>query len=128
MLRTHAQKSTCWKRWRKAFDAVMNLLCQEEIKRNFSNLDYENQKRVLECLEQLSDSGMGIILSSHSPNHALYCNMEVVLIDKKKKIHKGLIADTLTDELLRDVYGVNIQLINGITKDGIEVQTCYMVK
>lgn len=52
MLRTHAQKSTCWKRWRKAFDAVMNLLCQEEIKRNFSNLDYENPASTLHELFQ----------------------------------------------------------------------------
>ncbi len=93
-----------------------------------SNLDFENQKKVLECLKQLSGSGIGIVLSSHSPNHAIYCNMEMILIDKKKKIHTGDINTILTDQLLKDVYGVDICLIKGVTDDGTIVQSCCLVK
>lgn len=93
-----------------------------------SNLDFENQKKVLECLKQLSGSGIGVILSSHSPNHAIYCNMEMILIDKNKKIHKGAIDTILSDQLLKDVYGVDIRLINGVTDDGTIIQSCCLVK
>lgn len=93
-----------------------------------SNLDFENQKKVLECLKQLSGSGIGIILSSHSPDHALYCEMEVVMIDKRHQIHVGMIDEVLTNEMLKDVYGVDIQLISGQTKDGRVIKTCCLVK
>ena len=93
-----------------------------------SNLDFENQKKVLESLKQLSGTGIGVILSTHSPNHALYCDMELILIDKKKKIHTGKIKDILNDQLLRDTYGVDIQLIEGLTDDGRIIQSCCLVK
>lgn len=93
-----------------------------------SNLDFENQKKVLECLQQLSGSGVGIVLSSHSPDHAIYCDMELVLIDRNRHIHTGKIDEILTDQLLREVYGVNIHLISDVTKDGKAVQSCCLVK
>ena len=93
-----------------------------------SNLDFENQKKVLECLKQLSGDGIGVVLSSHSPDHAIYCDMEVVLIDKQKRIHYGKLKDVLTKQLLRDVYGVDVQLIQGVTDDGRIVQSCCLVK
>lgn len=92
-----------------------------------SNLDFENQKKVLECLKQLSGSGLGVILSSHSPDHAIYCDTEVVMIDKQRTIHTGSISEMLTNELLRKVYGVDIQLIQGVTNDGKTVQSCCLV-
>ena len=92
-----------------------------------SNLDFENQKKVLECLMYLSGKGIGIILSSHSPNHAIFCKTRVVMIDKNKRIYTGSIEDTLTDDNLRKVYGVDIQLIKGKTIDGREIQSCCLV-
>ncbi len=92
-----------------------------------SNLDFENQKKVLDSLMNLSGQGIGIVLTSHSPDHAIYCNTEVVIIDKEKKIHTGNIGDTLTNEILRKVYGVDVQLIQGYTKSGSPVMTCCLV-
>ena len=93
-----------------------------------SNLDFENQKKVLECLQQLSGSGIGVLLSSHSPDHAIYCDMELILIDRNRHIHTGKIDEILTDQLLREVYGVDIHLISDVTKDGKVVQSCCLVK
>lgn len=92
-----------------------------------SNLDFENQKKVLECLMQLSGQGIGVVLSSHSPDHAIFCKTEVVMIDKKKRIYSGSIDETLTDDILKEVYGVDIQLINGVAKDGGEIRSCCLV-
>ena len=92
-----------------------------------SNLDFENQKRVLECLKQLSGQGIGVILSSHSPDHAVFCNTNVVMIDKEKKNYTGSLNDTLTNDNLRKVYGVEIALISSVTKDGRELRSCCLV-
>ena len=92
-----------------------------------SNLDFENQKKVLECLMNLSGKGLGVILSSHSPDHALFCKTRVVMIDKDKSIHTGSIDDTLTADNLKKVYGVDIQLISGKTNAGREIRTCCIV-
>ena len=92
-----------------------------------SNLDFENQKKVLECLMQLSKQGVGIILSSHSPDHALFCNTKVVMIMKDKTILVGTIDQILTNQNLQAVYGVNIQLISDHTPDGRLIQSCCLV-
>lgn len=92
-----------------------------------SNLDFENQKKVLECLQQLSGRGLGVILSSHSPDHAIFCDTKVVMIDKKKHIHIGSIEETLTNQNLKEVYGVDIQIINGVTTDGRTLRSCCLV-
>lgn len=92
-----------------------------------SNLDFENQKKVLECLMQLSKQGVGIILSSHSPDHALFCNTKVVMIMKDKTIKAGTIDQILTNQNLQAVYGVDIQLISDHTPDGRLIQSCCLV-
>lgn len=92
-----------------------------------SNLDFENQKKVLECLKQLSGRGLGVILSSHSPDHAIFCDTKVVMIDKKKHIRIGSIEETLTTQNLREVYGVDIQLISGVTTDGRTLRSCCLI-
>ena len=92
-----------------------------------SNLDFENQKKVLECLMHLSRQGVGIILSSHSPDHALFCNTDVVMIKKNKTIQVGTIDQMLTNQNLYSVYGVDIQMISDQTPDGRVIQSCCLV-
>ncbi|MBO4677557.1 MAG: ABC transporter ATP-binding protein [Oscillospiraceae bacterium] len=92
-----------------------------------SNLDFENQKKVLECLKQLSGHGLGVVLSSHSPDHAIFCDTKVVMIGKDKQIRIGSIEETLTDQNLRAVYGVDIHLISGTAPDGRPLRSCCLV-
>lgn len=92
-----------------------------------SNLDFENQKKVLECLKKLSSEGVGVVLTSHSPDHAIYCDAEVVMIDRSKQIYVGSIELTLTEANLRQVYGVDIALLEGVTNDGRVLRSCRLV-
>lgn len=92
-----------------------------------SNLDFQNQKKVLDCLKELAADGFGIVLTSHSPDHAFYCGCEVVLIDKDKRISVGSCQDALTDEKLKAVYGVDIHVLKEIIQDGKEVSSCCLV-
>lgn len=92
-----------------------------------SNLDFENQRKVLSCLKQLSGNGIGIILSSHSPDHAIFCNTEVVLIDRKKRIRQGNLEEMLTNENLATVYSADVRIIQEITEDGRIMKSCCLV-
>lgn len=92
-----------------------------------SNLDFENQSKVLSCLKQLSGKGIGVILSSHSPDHAIYCNTKVIMIDKEKNIKHGSLNEMITDDNLKAVYGVDVRIIREETQDGKVIQSCCLV-
>ena len=47
-----------------------------------SNLDFHNQKTILDMLKRLSDNGCTIILNTHFPSHARFLSHKVVLLHK----------------------------------------------
>lgn len=89
-----------------------------------SNLDFENQKRVLDVLKQLAGQGIGIIMSSHSPDHAFYCGASVVLINRDGSYSFGGSNTLLTEENLKKVYGVGLKILSGSDKQGNVIYTC----
>jgi iron complex transport system ATP-binding protein len=73
-----------------------------------ANLDYGNQWRVMNRIVNLAKDGYIVILSTHNPDHAfLYAN-RVLMIQGGKVIADGAPEDVMTDNLIRDVYGVNV--------------------
>lgn len=47
-----------------------------------SNLDFANQKTILDMLKDLSKQGCAIVLNTHFPAHALFLSHKVLLISK----------------------------------------------
>lgn len=92
-----------------------------------SNLDFENQKKVLDVLKNLSDHGMGILMSSHSPDHAFYCSGSSVLITKEKKVIFGTNDNVLLTENLKKVYGIDIEIVSKTMVNGKNVKTCCLL-
>jgi len=92
-----------------------------------SNLDFENQKKVLDVLEKLANDGMGIIMSSHSPDHAFYCGTTTVMITKDKRIICGSNNEVLNAENLKQVYGVDVEIISKELNNGKTLRTCCLV-
>lgn len=92
-----------------------------------SNLDFENQKKVLDLLKQLKDDDVGVIMSSHSPDHALYCNSKVVLIKKNKEVLSGSVDDLLNKKNLMEVYGVELGIISETDSNGIIQRSCVLL-
>lgn len=91
-----------------------------------SNLDYENQKKVLDVLAQLAKNRIGVIMSSHSPDHAFYCNAETVMIFKDKTVAEGLCTEVITEENLLRVYGVPVKVISQVEENGETSRSCYL--
>ena len=70
-----------------------------------SALDLKNQYMILSLLKEISKEGKTIILSSHNPNHALFLESNVVLMDKGKIVKIGQSKDLIKAEILKDIYG-----------------------
>jgi iron complex transport system ATP-binding protein len=83
-----------------------------------SSLDYGNQIKVLEQVSQLSKLGLGVIMTSHSPNHAFLCATKIVLMQGNNTFCIGSVQDVLTEENLRLAYGPNITLTDVMDKKG----------
>lgn len=73
-----------------------------------SALDLKNQNLVLSVLKKISQEGKTIILSSHNPNHALYLNCEVALMNNGKIVKYGSAKEIINKDILLDIYGDNI--------------------
>lgn len=91
-----------------------------------SNLDYENQKKVLDVLAGLAQNHIGVIMSSHSPDHAFYCDARALLVFKDKSFVEGSCIDVITEENLLRVYGVKVKVMSQQEERGKTIRCCYL--
>jgi len=76
-----------------------------------ASLDFGNRVRLLGEIRRLADQGLGIILSTHEPDHALQIADQVVLLAAGQAVAAGPPAGVLTTERLSQVYGVPVEVI-----------------
>lgn len=75
-----------------------------------ASLDFGNQVKVLSQARQLAARGLGIILSTHAPDHAFATATRVLLLHAGGLIADGAPSQVLTPERLRTVYGVDVTI------------------
>jgi iron complex transport system ATP-binding protein len=75
-----------------------------------ASLDFGNQVVVLQKIQRLAERRIGILLSTHDPDHAFAVATRVALMQDGKIIATGRPADVLTPDRLRDVYGVDVTI------------------
>ena len=76
-----------------------------------SHLDFGNQIKLLEIIDNLAKSGLSIIMSSHFPDHAFLSSTKVAIMKDKKFIDFGAPLDVVTEENLRKIYSIDVKLI-----------------
>ena len=84
-----------------------------------SALDYANQRNVLRVLKEISKEGKTIILSTHNPNHALFLDSKVLLLDKGRVAGFGESKDIITLENLQPIYGEGVCLSKDLNYEEI---------
>lgn len=89
-----------------------------------SNLDFGNQIRVLERINQLAKKGIGVIMTSHFPNHAFLCSTQVVLIQRDNVFSVGQCEEVITEKSLKEVYGINVRITDAQNFAGERVKAC----
>jgi iron complex transport system ATP-binding protein len=75
-----------------------------------ANLDFGNQVRVLEQIRAAAAAGVGILLSTHDPDHAFLCADRVALLADGALVAEGEPPDVITPDNLRRLYRVEVQV------------------
>ena len=76
-----------------------------------SHLDFGNQIKLLEIIDNLAKSGLSIIMSSHFPDHAFLSSTKVAIMKNKKFIDFGSPNNVVTEENLKKAYSIDVKLI-----------------
>lgn len=78
----------------------------------FGGLDLENQRQTLALIRKLSrDDGVGVIFSAHQPDHLFAVAEHALVLRRGAEAIQGPVADILTSDLLSNVYGVDVRLV-----------------
>ncbi len=72
------------------------------------NLDFGNQVRVLQRIRALADEGIGVLLSTHDPDHAFLCADRVAMLHQGQLAACGVPEAEITAQRLRQIYGVEV--------------------
>ena len=90
-----------------------------------SHLDYGNEMRVLSQISRLSRLGYTVIMITHAPGHAFLCADRVIAVGQDHFFASGSPDEVLTEENLKTIYGVDIQLAEVALRDsGRRVKVC----
>lgn len=73
-----------------------------------SALDLRNQARILRALRALADEGMGVIMTTHHPEHALRIADTTLLLAGPNDIRRGETRALLSDATLTELYGIPV--------------------
>ncbi len=85
-------------------------------------LDFGNQVRVLDQIVRLSESGIGVVMTTHAPDHAFLCEADAALITGPSTIQRGSVGEVLTEENLSAAYGVPVRVT---TSEHDHISYCY---
>ena len=77
-----------------------------------SALDFGNQLKVLQQVKALQSQDIGIILSTHNPDHVFLCDSKVAVVKDHTIAALGSPDEVMTETLLKDLYEVEIKIIN----------------
>jgi iron complex transport system ATP-binding protein len=90
-----------------------------------SNLDFGNQIRVLEHIRTVvRTQQVSVILTTHSPNHALAYASKVAIIGRDKSFAVGAPEEMISERYLRETYRVEAELFGIHTRHGKNVRFC----
>lgn len=89
-----------------------------------ASLDFGNQQLVLSRMKALSGEGMAVIMVTHDPDHALYCADKVIVMRDGDIMRDGPVSDTITTEMLREIYQTQVEVLDITLTDGRTKRVC----
>jgi iron complex transport system ATP-binding protein len=75
-----------------------------------ANLDFGNQVRVLRKVKELAGRKLGLLMTTHFPDHAFLCASQVAVLKAGKLLAIGRPEDVLTKQRLQSAYGVPLRI------------------
>jgi len=94
-----------------------------------ASLDFGNQMLVLSHIRALSQHGIGVVLSTHDPDHAFFCADRVVLLKDGNLVRVGTPEEVITADSLHELYGVEVEVMERTAHDGYgRVRVCVPLR
>lgn len=78
-------------------------------------LDYANQMRVLAIIRELVSEGFGVLMTSHSPDHAFWASGQVLMMREGATYRLGPTDDVITPSALSELYGTELTVLDTTT-------------
>jgi iron complex transport system ATP-binding protein len=75
-----------------------------------ASLDFGNQVTVLRAIKRLAESGIGIVLATHDPDHTFAVAKHAALMRDGILLAYGTPVETVTAETLHAMYGVTVAI------------------
>jgi ABC-type cobalamin/Fe3+-siderophores transport system ATPase subunit len=76
-----------------------------------AHLDLSNQYKIMEIIDQLSQSGISFVISSHQPNEALHYADNVMVMNQGWVIENGPPEDIVTEAMISTVFGISTEVL-----------------
>ena len=89
-----------------------------------ANLDLGNQIRVLSTIKKLSSMGLGVLMTTHSPDHEFLCCDRVILLTKNKEVMVGSVDGIVSEDNLKQAYNIDVRIAEIKDNIGKTVKTC----
>jgi iron complex transport system ATP-binding protein len=77
-----------------------------------ASLDFGNQGKVMREIRALADGGLGVLFTTHDPNHALRAAHRAYLLRAGECLADGPVAEILTGERLEALYRAPVQTLS----------------
>ena len=77
-----------------------------------ANLDFGNQYGVLKKMKELADKGLGIIMVTHNPEHALYSSSQTMILKDGKILEIGKTREVINKENLEAIYQTEMKIVS----------------
>jgi iron complex transport system ATP-binding protein len=89
-----------------------------------SSLDFGNQLRMLQTLRRLAASGIGILMATHHPEHALRCATRAAVVKEGRLLPPGAPGEVISPEMLESLYHVPFSISEVPDKHQKPVRVC----
>jgi iron complex transport system ATP-binding protein len=76
-----------------------------------ASLDFGNQGKVMSEIRALAAAGLGILFTTHDPNHALRAADRAFLMRDGQRLAEGRVREVLTRARLQTLYGAPIEML-----------------
>ncbi len=76
------------------------------------HLDFGNQIRALNLIRELATRDMGVMITTHVPDHAFICATRVIALLNGRIAADGPPKDVLTCSLLKRMYGIDVEIVS----------------
>lgn len=75
-----------------------------------AHLDFGNQYKFILLVEKLRARGMGVLMTTHFPDHALALDCPTAVLSGGRIVAEGNAHDIITDDAMGDLYGIEVHV------------------